>query len=463
MVKGSLFRGARRAHWSLLALLAVSPTLVSAQQSESEPPASPVDSLTIYTEHPRLFLPPGRLRLLRRERERKSLRFEQFDLLTKGGATMLEPGFASALYYRVTDDAVQGRRAIEWALKTATGSDNDLRQIALVFDWCQPLMSRAEIAALVARLERALAAKPGTTIDNERSRLLAGIALADHSPKVSTAALEDFFGRAWKQRLANLRSGKAAIPLDQTFAFYEILHAVRDNLNGDLREQYPRYFKDQAVGHLLANYPAAFPAAESEYRIPAKMGTGEPDLRTAALSRAAELAMVAFDANAPESQVLQGWLMNDRFLMRGTFGIPYEFLWANPYQPGLSYYHVPLVFHDETFGRLYVRSNWEDSAQWLGYVDGQLQLFEDGKITMLNPEISRDPLDLDEAVVFFGKDTHRFRTPAKEVVDVFIVGLIPKRVYQVEIDSEELREERTDPGGILYLKGLRGDNGIRFR
>lgn len=462
MVKGSLFRSAAAARWSVVAFLAVSATSVSAQQSESAPP-SPVDTLTIYTEHPRLFLPPGRLRLLRRERERKSLRFEQFDLLTKGGATMLEPGFAGALYYRVTDDAVQGRRAIDWALKTATASDADLRQIALVFDWCQPLMSPAEIAALVARLERALAAKPGTSIENERSRLLAGIALADHSPKVSNAALEDFFGRAWKQRLANLRSGKAAIPLDQTFAFYEILHAVRDNLNGDLREQYPHYFKDQPIGHLLANYPAAFPAAESEYRIPAKMGTGEPDLRAAALSRAAELAMVAFDANAPESQVLQGWLMNDRFLMRGTFGIPYEFLWANPYQPGLSYYHVPLVFHDEIFGRLYVRSNWEDSAQWLGYVDGQLQLFEDGKITMLNPEITRDPLDLDEAVVFFGKTTHRFRTPAKEVVDVFIVGLNPKHVYQVEIDGEEMREEPSDPGGILYLKGLRGDNGIRFR
>ncbi len=246
---------------------------VYAQQPDpSGGPASPVDTLTIYTEHPRLFLLPSRLRLLRRERERKSLRWEQFDLLTKGGATMLEPGFASALYYRVADDSVQGRRAIEWALKSATGSDTDIRQVALVFDWCQPLMTPVESAGLISRLERALAMKPGTTIENERSRLLAAIALADHSPKISNAGLEDFFGRAWKLRLANLRSGKASIPLDQTYAFYEILHAVRDNLNGDLREQYPRYFKDQAIGHLLANYPAAFPAAESEYRIPAKNG-----------------------------------------------------------------------------------------------------------------------------------------------------------------------------------------------
>jgi len=46
---------------------------------------------------------------------------------------------------------------------------------------------------------------------------------------------------------------------------------------------------------------------------------------------------------------------------------------------------------------------------------------------------------------------------------VFIVGLNPKRLYRIEIDGEEMREERSDPGGILYLKGLRGGNGIRFQ
>ena len=34
-------------------------------------------------------------------------------------------------------------------------------------------------------------------------------------------------------------------------------------------------------------------------------------------------------------------------MLRGALGAPYEFLWANPYQPGLSFEHVPLVFHDE--------------------------------------------------------------------------------------------------------------------
>ena len=73
---------------------------------------------------------------------------------------------------------------------------------------------------------------------------------------------------------------------------------------------------------LLSYYPPPYPAAENEFHIPFSAVVGEPDLRAAALSRAGELAMVAFDTNAPESQVLQGWLMNDRFLMRGPFGIP---------------------------------------------------------------------------------------------------------------------------------------------
>ena len=30
--------------------------------------------------------------------------------------------------------------------------------------------------------------------------------------------------------------------------------------------------------------------------------------------------MVAYDTNAPESQVLQGWLMHDNFVMRGMLG-----------------------------------------------------------------------------------------------------------------------------------------------
>ena len=173
---------------------------------------------------------------------------------------------------------------------------------------------------------------------------------------------------------------KTTVSNADAYAMLEILHVVRDNLNFDLRDTFPAWFKQYPLLHLMAHYPAPWPGSENEFRIPAdetieKRG---PDVRKAALSRAAELAMVAYDANAASSQLLQGWVTNDRFLMRGAFGIPYEFLWANPYQPGLSYYHVPLALHDEIGGQLFVRSSWEDDAEWLGFFGGQLQLFRDG-------------------------------------------------------------------------------------
>ena len=149
----------------------------------------------------------------------------------------------------------------------------------------------------------------------------------------------------------------------------EIMHVVRDNLNFDLRETFPAVVRPVPLMHLLAHYPAPWPAAENEFRIPADEAIEKsgPDLRKAVFSRAAELAMVAFDSNVASSQLLQGWLTNDRFLMRGAMGIPYEFLWANPYQPGLSYYHAPLAVHDAIGGQLFVRSSWEDDASWIGF------------------------------------------------------------------------------------------------
>ena len=73
----------------LLAVSCLTPCL--AQGAAGNPAAASDDDLRVYTDAPRLFLTPGRLRLLQRERDRKSLRWEQFDLLMSGGAKMPEP------------------------------------------------------------------------------------------------------------------------------------------------------------------------------------------------------------------------------------------------------------------------------------------------------------------------------------------------------------------------------------
>jgi hypothetical protein len=226
---------------------------------------------------------------------------------------------------------------------------------------------------------------------------------------------------------------------------------MRDNTLIELRESYPRFFKDYAIEHLISYYPAVFSGPDTEYYIGARKGLTDPDMQLAALSRAAEFAMVAFDVNGAESQVLQGWLMHDKYVLRGPFGAPYEFLWANPYQPGLSYYHVPLVYHNPDFGKLFVRSSWENTAQSFGFFDGAIQIFEDGRLRTIDPKSVPEPLALKEAVVCFAPSSRKLRVKLDEEQAVFVLGLQPKTSYHVEIDDEEMFEAQTDIGGILAL------------
>ena len=414
----------------------------------------------IYTEHPRLLLRPQRLRLLKREKERQSMRWRQFEMLMTGKAAMPEPGFALALYYQVSGNQEAGQEAVNWAL----GASADLRQAALVFDWCQPVLSEQQSQALAGRLQRGIEQTArSNSLADARARVLAAVALADHLPGVSEPALESVVERWWNRDMVPaLKAGRNLVVRDDLYALFEMLHVARDNLNLDLREPVPGFFKPLPLYHLMSYYPASYPAAENEYRIPAGR-EAQPDLRGAALSRAAEFAMLAYDPNIVETQYLQGWLMHDRFLLRGAFGIPYEFLWANPYHPGLSYYNLPLVFHDELFGRLFLRSSWDDDARWLGYFDRQLQVFEKGEPRIVPLKSAANPMVIGDAAVIAARSPLRFRLEG-EVNVVFVIGLEPRRGYDVEVDDEEMREETTDRGGILTLAfpgGLRG--GVRIK
>ena len=411
------------------------------------------DSLRADAAHPRIFLGARRLRLLRRERERQSMRWNQLNLLVAGKAPLPEPGFAQALYYQVSSSSESGKQAVAWAL----GAGADLRQLALVFDWCQDVLTAAQSKTLAAKLARGIQqSRRDSSLSAVRSRLLAAVALSGHLPEVPEREIAQVVRKWWEgEILPAIHAGREVVTRDEAFALMEILHVVRDNFNQDLREAAPRFFTDLPTVQLLSYYPAPFPAGENDYRIPAVPHVGgQPDLRRAALFRTAELSMVAYDSNAPGSQILQGWLMNDHFLLRGTFGAPYEFLWANPYQPGLSYFQAPLVVHDSLFGRLFVRSSWDESAAWLGFFSGELQVFNlggDGGVTVLDPHVAAEPLDLAKAVILFGAHTQKFKVAVEGNQPVFVVGLKPRQNYLIEVDDEELSEEQSDPGGILAL------------
>jgi len=414
--------------------------------------AAAEDEFRVYTEHPRLFLTAQRLRLLKREHDRDSMRFRQFDLLARGAAEQREPGFAEGLFYAVTGDASFGKRAVEWAL----GPGADLRQLALVYDWCQPLLSPGQAKTLEAKIEKLLGQKAGNGIEARRDRVLALVAIADNSTHQEENPLRETITGWWRTDLApKLRSGETIVPPHELFALFEILHAVRDNLKIDLREDATDYFRELPKYQVLANYPAPLAAPENEYRIPVFRGSGQPDLDQAALARAAGLESVAYDNNALENQYLQGWLIQDRFMLQGVFGAPYEFLWANPYQPGLSYFQLPIFYHDQQSGALFMRSNWEDDAVWFGIYQGELQLFRDGRVTVLNPKgpmpAKAEGIPVGDATVLVGRNPMQFTMEGGRVM---VVGLKPRAKYLVETDDEEMSEFETDGVGTLVLEYL---------
>ena len=425
------------------------------------PPAD--EPIVVNTEHPRLLMPAARLRLLKRERERKSPRWIAFENFLAGRAAMPESGFAKALYFKISGEKAAGDEAIAWALGTGT----DLRQQAIIFDWCQDLMSDAQRDQLAARMQKGIAdLESNSAISAVRARVMAAVALFDHVQKIPRQELESIVRTWWAGKiLPEIEAGRNPFAREDAYALYEMLHALRDSTNIDLRESARTYFRAFPTEHLVSYYPAPYPAPENPYYIGAMRRTGDPDLRAAALSRAAELAMVAYDTNAPDTQLLQGWLMHDKYSLRGAFGVPYEFLWANPYQPGLSYNHTPQVVHNEEFGRLFIRSSWEDTADWFGLFDGVMQSFRNGRVTALDPaKPPAAPLQLDAAAVCFAKASRQCKVTLDSGKQVFFVGLEPKHTYLVEVDDEEMFEVDSDPSGILEVEVPPGrEIGVRIK
>jgi hypothetical protein len=414
----------------------------------------------VYVEPPRLLLTGRRLRLLRRERERKSMRWEQFSALIEGGARMSEPGFEHALYGIVANSKGSCDLALNWATKTANAKQQgDLRQMALVYDWCKPQLPADSAAALERAILPALKLRPRDVLE-VRGVVFAAIAVADANPAGAESLLHYTFEDWWRKQTAPrlLAGDEPFAKRASLMALLEIMHAFRDNFQVDLREDAPQWFAELPMRLMLAYYPAPWPAAENEYRIPAYLGAGDPDLNESVYSRVSEMALVAADPNAQPTQFLQGWLMQDRFLLRGALGAPYEFLWANPYLPGLSYSYMPDLYHAP--GRLFVRSSWDENAVWFGLWDKEVQLFQDGKRFAVQPNSTHPSIGLGPVQIFFGGADTRFETgwytkpdeDTKAVEQVaFVVGLQPSALYDIEVDGEGMDDAVTDKAGILEL------------
>ncbi len=426
----------------------------------SAPAWSQEQDFRVYGETPRLFLQPRRLLLLERERDRQSMRWQQFRQLVEGKAQWPEPGLAMALYGRISGEEAACREAVRWARTPGAG----LRQTAVVFDWCRAVLTQEDSAALVSALERGIAAPRQTAVSEVRDRVLAAVAIADHKPDAAERELRFTVRDWWRGRIVPaMERGEDALPADEALALFEILHVIRDNLHLDLRSPLEDFFLGLPRSRLLGYYPEPYRAAENAYYLPAPGPVDRPDLRRAALARAADLCQVAFDAGSLGSQFLQGWLIRDTLLMRSPLGIVYELLWANPYLPGLSHHHSPPFFHDQRLGRLFVRSSWEEDAVWLSFADGRLRVFEQGGLRGAVLPAAPKPLRLgDVAVVAAQTAGGEITIPGLGARQVFLIGLRPGRSYEVKADEDKPARKTADPAGILGV-ALKQAGAVKIR
>jgi hypothetical protein len=278
---------------------------------------------------PKLLLNAQRLRRLKRDRERKTVRWVNFENRVNNAPDSPERGFELALYYAVTGDEAKGREAVQWAL-----SHNSVRQKALILDWCAPLISPDQKRKLEAFGVVVAGTVPG--IQSVRDRWFVDIA----SGAEVKSPPEGFLS----PRLDWLVEGRLHDP-NEVYALCELIYAIRAATHTDLRETDPHFFSTLPSLLLLSAKP-------SQLNSPAWM------------LHAAALALVALDPNLPASQFLQSWALEDSQTLREGPGVAYELLWADPYLPGVGYQNME-TWVDDDHAHLFARASWEPNSCWI--------------------------------------------------------------------------------------------------
>ncbi len=414
----------------------------------------------VYAEHPRLLLGEQRLDRLRKDVERDTVPWRNFYALIGGEAALPEQPLANALLYQAADDEQAGRAAAEWALAQARGpgfaSGQGLRQGAFVFDWTYPLLSaeeRASVAAALGSGVEQVTALSGLDPIGVRGAVLAAISAAgDWSD--SETHLGDLLERRWRREiLPALRGGVPNDHAAELLAVLEICHAVRDNLERDLWTDALDFFKPLPFVRMLSYYPPPLGTPRGLFHRPATASTVELDVeRESTLGRIAELLLVAYENRWDEYQFLQGWLRNDAYTMNSPLGAVYEFLLLNPYLPGLGYSAAPLMVHDRARGRLFARDDWGDGDRWVGYLDGELQVYADGELDLIRPEDGQAPLLVGEIAVIQARMPMEFRLKSPAGKAVYIVGLGEGQAYNVRVGRSRMRRFEAGRGGIIVLE-----------
>jgi hypothetical protein len=228
-------------------------------------------------------------------------------------------------------------QALDWARR----HPQETRQVALIVDWCGGKLTPAQRDEILNPAWRAYEKRTPGEMDPIRFRdgFLLRVVREEEFPEA---------GRWWAGVLPHLKSHDRSWLTDpaQLYALCEILEAVHQNSRVDLRTDDQTLFEQLPMEYLLSLHP-------QEVETPSWT------------ARAAALALIGIDPNLAGAQFLQGWVLEDPQVMRSGPGVAYEFLWANPYLPGISYYNLEPWLYDQDASLLYARTSWEPDACWI--------------------------------------------------------------------------------------------------
>ncbi len=419
----------------------------------------------VYEDHPRIFLEKGRLERLRRDVDRQSLRWQTLAGIVSGGRSFDEQPLVDALRFQAEGSAEAGQRAVRWAVARAgdgIGTAADLRLAALVYDWCHGLFEESQLLAVRDAMAAAIAEllpRAGIGPGLIRAAILASIALAGDWDG-SEAALATLLSTHWRREVAPaLAEGRLSDDAADLIATMEAALVVRHNLERDPLAADGGTIRSLAHCRLLSYYPVDIDTPQGRMRRPSRFGADEQAARDQApLDRIAEMLLVAYEANLREFQFVQGWIRDEAYLSRSSLLAPYEFLWVNPYLPGLTAESSPLVAYDKIRGRLFGRSRWDGPSMWLGYSDGRLEILEGGELSATDSMGGLPPVYFPNAVAVPMRPPARVtlsweprREEAPESVRVYLIGLRGGETYGLRIGGREARLIEAGAGGVAVV------------
>jgi hypothetical protein len=288
---------------------------------------------------PQLLLNSQTLRRLKRDRERQTVRWANFERRVQTVSDSPQRGFELALYYALTGDQAKGKEAVQWA----KAHKCERRQLALVLDWCSDLIS-AEDAKAIGEACPTQQGAEGVDLRAARDAIFLKVALGRD---IGDADLG-----GWKDLDAQLQQGKFRNGED-VIAAVEYVSAVRTATHEDLRERDRRFFSGLPAQFLLAMKPS--------------------ELEQPGWARhVAALALVNLDPNLEGSQYLQGWAAGGRQQLQDGPGVAYELLWGDPYLPGIAYQNMQPWFYDDN-GHLFARTDWDPKSCWISVAPDKVE------------------------------------------------------------------------------------------